>query len=146
MHEENRAHDEERERLEVPNHLFAKRGHMHADTGVRFRVLHGNARCDRFQFRARLFDRDALLHLPDAIEKEVAARIIFLIHLERHPEVANFRETPTLRHHADDRYLLAVNWNRFADDTAIATEMILPDLVPDQRDGRGVELVFFRTK
>ena len=109
-------------------------------------MLHRDARSDRFQFRARLFDRNAFLHLADAIEEEIAARIILLIHLERHPDVANLRETPALGHHADDRHLLAVDRNRLADDGAIAAEMILPDVVADQRDRRGVELVFFRAK
>jgi len=55
------------------------------------------------------------------VEEEIAARIIFLIHLERHPNVAILGETPALGHDANDRYLLAVNRNRFADDTAIMT-------------------------
>ena len=86
------------------------------------------------------------LHLADAIEKEIAARIVFLLELKRHPDVADFREPPAFRHDADRRDLFAVDRNDFADDAAIAAEMFLPDLVADQRDRRRVQLVFLGTK
>ena len=37
----------------------------------------------------------------DAIEEEIAAGMILLLHLERHPDVADFREPPAFRHDAN---------------------------------------------
>ncbi len=49
---------------------------------VRLRILGRDSRCDRFQLGARLFDRHAFLHLADALEEKIPARMIFLIHLQ----------------------------------------------------------------
>src|SRR5436190_11894695 len=43
MHEKHRAHDQEREGLEVANHFFAKWRHVHAYSGIRLRILYGNS-------------------------------------------------------------------------------------------------------
>src|ERR1700716_1522775 len=109
-------------------------------------MLDCDPRRDRLQLGARLLDRDPFLHLADAIEEEIAARMILLLHLERHPDVADLREPPALRHHPDHRDLLAVDRNNFADYSAIAAEMFLPDLVANQRHRRRVQLIFFRAK
>ena len=131
VHEKHRAHHEQRQRLEISDVLFAERRHVYAYASVRIGMLRRDPRRDRFEFRACLLDRDVLLHFPDAIEEEIAARMIFLLHLERHPDVANFREAPAFRHYPNHGDLLAVDRNNFADHAAIAREMFLPDLVAD---------------
>src|SRR5450432_1902353 len=146
MHKKDRAHYEQRERSEVRYRFLAERQDMHATTAICVRVRGGNTSCDRFQLGARLLDRNAFLDLAYAVQKEVPPRIILFIHLEGHPEVANFREPPALWHHTDDRDLLAIDWDRFAHNRAIAREMILPNLVTDQRHRRGIELIFFRSE
>ena len=146
VHEKHRAHHEQSERLEISDVLFAERSHVHAYASVRIGMLRRDPRRDRFEFRAYLLDRDALLHFADAIEEEISARICFLLQLKRHPNVADLREPPAFRHHADDGDLLAVDRNRFPEHALVACEMFLPDLVADQRDGRSIQLAFFRPK
>ena len=146
MHEQDRAHHEQRERLEILHVLFTKRRHVDAASAVSFGMRRGDSGRDRLQFGAGLFDGDAVLHLADAIEEEVAARIVFLIHLQRHPDVAKLGEPPAVWHHADHGDLLPIDWNNLADDAAVAAEMILPNLVTNQRHRSGIEVVFLGTK
>ena len=77
MHEKDGAHDKERERLEVPHHLFPKRRDVDATAAVGSRMRHYDLRRDRFQLGARLFDRDAFLYLADAIEEEATGGLSF---------------------------------------------------------------------
>src|ERR1043166_2618588 len=146
MDEKHRAHDEQGERLEIPHILFAVRSDMHADAGVRVGMLRCDPSRDRLHLRPRLLDRDAFLHFADAIEEEISARMIFLLKLKRHPNVADLREAPAFRHDADYGDLLAVDWNGLADNALVAGEMFLPNLIADECDRRRVQLIFFRSK
>src|SRR6476469_4195486 len=109
-------------------------------------MLRGDSSRDRLELGARLLNRDALFYLADAIEKEIAARIVFLLDLERHPDVADFREAPSFGHDADHGDLFAVDRNDLADHAFVAGEMFLPDLVANESNGRCVQLVFIRPK
>ena len=139
-----RAHDEQGEFLKFLT-ISSRKGVTWTPCRVCLRMLDGNPRCDRFQLGARLFDRHALFHLADALEEKIAARMVLLVHLQRHPEIANFRETPAFGHDADDRDLLAVDRNRPADDGAIGRNDFAT-FRSDQGDRRGVKLIFLRAK
>src|SRR5437762_3885234 len=77
MHEQDRAHDEKSEGLEIGHHLFTKRHYVHADASVRFRILRSQTSADRFHLSARARNRYAFLNFADAVEKKIARGLAF---------------------------------------------------------------------
>ena len=84
---------------------------------------------NRLQLRPHLLDRDSALHLREACEIKIAARILLLLDLQRHPQIASLRKTPAFRHHSDNGDALAVYGDDAANDVGIGSEMSLPNLV-----------------
>ena len=72
--------------------------------------------------------------------------MFFLIGLQRHPDIGDFRKTPAARHDSDDAPLLSVNRNNFTENIRVASEMIAPGVITEQRHRRGFQLIFFRAK
>src|SRR3712207_7720284 len=88
-------------------------------------------------------DRDARLQTPhDA--KVVAAAVGPVVGLlrERDPEAeVRLHELEALGHDADDRVLLAVELNLFADDGAVFAVAVAPEPVTEYRDVVGAGLL-----
>src|SRR5205085_12126190 len=85
-------------------------------------------------------------HLREACEIKIAARILFLLDLQRHPQIARLRKTPAFRHHPDNGDALAVYRDGAANDIGIGPEMIFPNLVAEQCHRRRTLTVFLGAK
>src|SRR6188472_2135495 len=92
----------------------------------------------------RLLERDAGLELAEDGRGWSGARWIQrIVDPPRNPEPRVFRETESVRHHADDRVAFAAELNAAADDRLIRVEAAKPLVVANhQRIGRSRRLVF----
>src|SRR5206468_8480369 len=120
--------------------------HPHTSAGIRLGMISRDARGNRLQFSAHLFNRDPTLHLRETCEVKIAARILLLLELQRHPQIGRLRKTPTFRHHPDNSDALAVYGNNAANNVGIGPEMILPNLVAMQSHRCSTLLIFFGLK
>ena len=62
---------------------------------------------------------DSALHLGEALEIKIATRILFLLDLQRHPQIGRIRKTPAFWHHPDNGDALAVYGDDAANDIGI---------------------------